>query len=59
MLFRSKTTNNVSLTRYNEKNNNDLSIRFSMNNLTKDGNLINIPLFMIEYLDKLIYNNKG
>ncbi len=50
----SKSTNNVSLTRYNEKNNNDLSIRFSMNNLAKDGNVINIPLFMIEYIDKFI-----
>ena len=49
-----KSTNNISLTRYNEKYNNDLSIRFSMNNLTKDGNLINVPLFMIEYLEKFI-----
>lgn len=49
-----KSTNNISLTRYNEKYNNDFSIRFSMNNLTKDRNLINIPLFMIEYLEKFI-----
>ena len=49
-----KSTNNISLTRYNKKYNNDLAIRFSMNNLTKDNNLINIPLFMIEYLDNLI-----
>lgn len=49
----SKSTNNISLTRYNEKYSNDFSIRFSMNNLTKDGNLINIPLFMIEYLENL------
>ena len=49
-----KSTNNTILTRYNEKNNNDLSIRFSMNNLTKAGKLINIPLFMIEYLEKFI-----
>lgn len=49
-----KSTNNVSLTRYNEKYKNDLSIRFSMRNLSKDGNIINIPLFMIEYVDKFI-----
>ena len=49
-----KSTNNVSLTRYNEKFNNDLSIRFSMNNLKKDGKILNIPLFLIEYMDKFI-----
>lgn len=49
-----KSKNNVSLTRYNEKYKNDLSIRFSMRNLSKDGNIINIPLFMIEYVDKFI-----
>ena len=45
-----KSTNNISLTKYNQKYNNDLSIRFSMNNLEKDDIVINIPLFMIEYL---------
>ena len=49
-----KSINNVSLTRYNEKYKNDLSIRFSMRNLSKDGNIINIPLSMIEYVDKFI-----
>lgn len=49
-----KSAKNVSLTRYNEKFNNDISIRFSMNNLKKDGKVINIPLFLIEYLDKLL-----
>lgn len=49
-----KSINNVSLTRYNEKYKNDLSIRFSMRNLSKDENIINIPLFMIEYVDKFI-----
>ena len=29
-------------------------IRFSMKNLQKDDNLINIPLFLIEYLEKFI-----
>lgn len=49
-----KSTNNISLTRYNEKYNNDLGIRFSMNNLSKDGKIINIPLFLIEYIEKFI-----
>ena len=49
-----KSTNNVSLTRYNEKFNNDISIRFSMNNLNKDGKVVNIPLFLIEYVQNFI-----
>ena len=49
-----RNVNNVSLTRYNEKHNNDVSIRFSMNNLKKDGKIINIPLFLIEYISKFI-----
>ena len=49
-----KSNNNISLTRYNEKFNNDLSIRFSMNNLKKDEKIINIPLFLIEYIEKFI-----
>ncbi len=49
-----KSTNNISLTRYNEKYNNEISIRFSMNNLTKDGKIINIPFFLIEYIKKFI-----
>lgn len=50
----SKSTNNASLTKYNEKYNNDLSIRFSMNNLNKDDKIINIPLFMAEYMKKFL-----
>ena len=49
-----KSINNTSLKVYNEIYNPKCRIRFSMNNLEKDNNLINIPLFMIEYLDKLI-----
>ena len=52
-----KSSNNASLTRYNEKFNNDMFIRFSMNNLKKDGKVINIPLFLIEYLDKISLDN--
>ena len=49
-----ETTNNVSLTRFNETNNNKISVRFSMKNLDKSGKILNIPIFMVEYVDKLI-----
>lgn len=49
-----KSTNSTSLTKYNEKFNNELSVRFSMNNLSKDGKILNIPLFLIEYVEKFI-----
>ena len=49
-----KSTNNRSLTKYNENNDNEISIRFSNNNLCKDGKIINIPLFMIENIEKFI-----
>lgn len=48
------STNCRSLTKYNEKYNNKLSIRLSKNNLSKDGKILNIPLFLIEYINKLI-----
>lgn len=49
-----ETVNNTSLKVYNEINKPNTRIRFSMKNLNKDNNLINIPLFMVEYLGKLI-----
>ena len=49
-----KSNNNISLTRYNEKYDNNISIRFSMNNLKKDGKVINIPLFLIEYIENFL-----
>ena len=49
-----KSTNNTSLKKYNEKNDNELSIRFSMNNLKKDGKVLNIPLFMVQYIERFI-----
>ena len=49
-----KSTNNSSLTKYNEKFNNNISIRLSMNNLKKDDKVLNIPLFLIEYMENLI-----
>ena len=50
----SENINNTSLKFYNEKYNPNTRIRFSMKNLNKDDNLINIPLFMVEYIDKII-----
>lgn len=49
-----KSTNNISLSRYNEKFENNVSIRFSMNNLMKNGKVINIPLFMVEYIKNFL-----
>lgn len=51
-----KSVNNTSLKVYNQINEPKIRIRFSMKNLNKDDNLINIPLFMVEYLEKLIDN---
>lgn len=48
------STNNASLSRYNIKFNNELSIRFSMNNLKKDGKIVNMPLFLAEYIENFI-----
>lgn len=48
------SSNNTSLNKYNERFSPKVRIRFSMNNLSLDGNLLNVPLFMIEYLPKLI-----
>ena len=50
----SENVNNTSLKVYNEKNKPKIRVRFSMKNLAKDDNLINIPLFMIEYLNKIL-----
>lgn len=49
-----KSTNNISLSKYNEKFKNNISIRFSTNNLVKNGKILNIPLFLIEYLMKFL-----
>ncbi|HAN10262.1 MAG TPA: ATPase [Clostridiales bacterium] len=45
-----------SLSLYSEKYERETKVRlrFSLKNLKKDGNLINIPLFMVDYMDKLI-----
>lgn len=48
-----KNTNHNSLTKYNTKNDNEISLRFSLNNLSKDGKIVNIPLYFIEYINDL------
>ncbi len=50
----SENVNNTSLKVYNEKNTPNVRVRFSMRNLAKDGNLLNIPLFMVEYIENLL-----
>lgn len=45
---------NSSLKIYNEKYQPKLRIRISGKNLLKNENLINVPLFMVEFIDKLI-----
>ncbi len=49
-----KSTNNISLTKYNEKFDNTLSIRLSANNLEKSGKILNVPLFFLEYINNII-----
>lgn len=50
----SENINNISLIRFNELNENKISVRFSTRNLDKSGKILNVPIFMAEYLDKLI-----
>lgn len=44
----------ASFKKYNEKKMPKYRIRYSMNNLNIDGNLISIPLFMIEYTKEIL-----
>ncbi len=46
--------NSTSMKIYNQKFNPKTRIRISMKNLSKDDNLINMPLFMAEYITKYI-----
>lgn len=50
----SDSDKNKSLIKYNEVYNPKIRVRFSTDNLKIDGNLINIPLFMVEFLDKIL-----
>ncbi len=49
-----KSHNHISLTKFHEKYNNENSICFSLDNLKKDGNIVNIPLYLVEYLDQIL-----
>ena len=49
-----KSVNNTSLTRYNEKFNDGISVRCSLNNLKLDGKILNVPLYFVEYIQKFI-----
>lgn len=49
-----ESTKNKSLCKYNNENDTEISIRASLKNLSKDGKILNIPLFLIEYIDDLI-----
>ncbi len=49
-----KTINHTSLTKYNEKFQVNKSIRFSLNNLKQDGKILNIPLYLIENINRFI-----
>lgn len=49
-----KSTNNNSLYKYNNKFNPNISIRISQNNLAHDGKILNIPIFLIEYINNFI-----
>lgn len=46
--------NKNSINAYNEKYHPKLRVRISANNLEYNGNLLNVPLFMVDYLNKLI-----
>ena len=46
--------NSNSLTKYDEKYKPTKSIRLSLNNLKQDGNILNIPLYLLENINKLI-----
>lgn len=52
-----RNRNHISLTKYNEKYHPDIMIRLSLNNLDKSGNIINIPLYLLEYINNIIENN--
>ncbi len=46
--------NSNSLTKYNEKYKPTKTIRLSLDNLKQDGNILNIPLYLLENINKLI-----
>ncbi len=49
-----KSNKKTSLSRYNERFENEFGIRFSRNNLLKNEKILNIPIFMVELIDNII-----
>ena len=49
--------NHISLTKYNEKYKPSIQIRLSLDNLDKSDNIINIPLYCLEYINNIIEKN--
>ena len=52
----------ASLTRFYEKNDNKISVRFSTRNLDMNGKILNVPLFIADFIDKFSQieeHNKG
>lgn len=50
----SENIKNISLSKFNDNNNNKISIRFSTRNLNMNEKIINIPLYLAEYTDKIL-----
>jgi len=48
-----------SLSEYRKKNQPGLSIRFSLKNVEKNDDLINLPLYMADYMSKLIFTTNN
>jgi predicted AAA+ superfamily ATPase len=44
-----------SLSEYRKKNQPELSIRFSLKNVEKNDDLINLPLYLADYMSNLIF----
>ena len=52
------STNAKSLSEYRKKYQPELSLRFSLKNVEKNGDLLNLPLYLADYTQKLIENRK-
>lgn len=53
-----KRISGKSFAEYDKKYNPDLRVRFSMNNIKKDGNLLNLPVFMADWIEYYLENRK-
>ncbi len=50
----SQKKSHLSLTKFNEKNQNDISLVFSMDHLKKDGKVLTIPLCFVEFFQQVL-----